>query len=237
MTDRTNEFGQAIGCDLPDWTARELPAPVIMEGRFCRLEPINADRHAADLHAAFSSAPDGRLWTYMAVGPFADALAYCDYLASLETSADPRHYAVIDLGSGKAVGTMALMRIDPKNGVIEVGSVTFSPLLQQTPISTEAQYLLMAYVFDQLRYRRYEWKCDHFNLPSRKTAQRLGFSFEGIFRQAVVYKGRSRDTAWFATIDSDWPKIASAFQAWLAPSNFDATGHQKHSLADLRAQQ
>ena len=234
MTDRTNEFGQTIGCDLPDWVPRELPAPVTLEGRFCRLEPINAGRHAADLHAAFSSAPDARLWTYMTVGPFADAQAYHGYLESAETSADPRHYAVIDLASGKAVGTMALMRIDPKNGVIEVGSVTFSPLLQQTPISTEAQYLLMAYVFDQLGYRRYEWKCDHFNEPSRKTARRLGFSFEGIFRQAVVYKGRSRDTAWFAIIDSDWPKTAAAFQAWLSPGNFDASGRQKHSLAELR---
>ena len=141
---------------------------------------------------------------------------------------------VIDLKSGKAVGTLSLMRIDPNNGVIEVGNVMFSPLLQQTPISTEAQYLLMAYAFDQLGYRRYEWKCDALNAPSRTTADRLGFTFEGVFRQAVMYKGRSRDTAWFSIIDSEWPKVKAGFESWLAASNYTADGKQKQSLKALR---
>lgn len=230
----TNAFGQAIGADLPGWSARPQPARVTLTGRFCRLEPIAA-HHAADLYAAYSQAPDARLWTYMSVGPFASLDAYQAYVRSIENSTDPRHFAVIDLATGKPVGTMALMRIDANNGVIEVGAVTFSPLLQQTPISTEAQYLLMAYVFDELQYRRYEWKCDHFNTPSRTTAQRLGFSFEGIFRQAIIYKGRSRDTAWFSIIDSEWPTLKAAFQTWLAPENFDAAGRQRQSLVQVRA--
>lgn len=141
---------------------------------------------------------------------------------------------MIDRASGHAVGTLALMRQDPAHGVIEVGHVTFSPKLKQTPLSTEAQYLLMAHVFEQLGYRRYEWKCDSLNAPSRRAAERLGFRFEGIFRQAIVYKERSRDTAWFSIIDSEWPKLREAFEAWLAPENFDAEGRQRRSLVELR---
>ncbi|ONQ53145.1 GNAT family N-acetyltransferase, partial [Burkholderia cenocepacia] len=133
-------------------------------------------------------------------------------------------YTVIDRATGRAVGTLALMRIDPANGVIEVGSVTFSPLLKRTPVSTEAQFLLMKYAFDTLGYRRYEWKCDDLNAPSRKAAARLGFRYEGTFRQAIVYRGRNRDTAWFSIIDGEWPDVRAAFEAWLAPENFDAEG-------------
>ena len=149
-------------------------------------------------------------------------------------SSDPLHFAVIDLASGKAVGTLALMRIDPANGVIEVGHVIFSPALQQSALSTEAQFLLMAYAFDTLGYRRYEWKCDDLNLPSRRAAERLGFVYEGTFRQAVLYKGRSRDTAWYAIIDSQWPALKAAFGAWLAPSNFDEQGRQHQPLSAFK---
>ena len=232
MSARTNEFGQPIGPVMPDWTPRAQPSGVTIKGRFCQLEPIDANKHAADLFAAYRTAPQG--WTYMVAGPFEREEDYRAYAETIAKSTDPRHYAVIDLKTGKAVGTLSLMRIDPNNGVIEVGNVMFSPLLQQTPISTEAQYLLMAYAFDQLGYRRYEWKCDALNAPSRTTADRLGFTFEGVFRQAVIYKGRSRDTAWFSIIDAEWPKVKAGFESWLAADNFTPDGKQKQSLKALR---
>jgi len=179
-------------------------------------------------------APDGRDWTYMMAGPFAEEAEYLAHLASLIESADPKHYTVIDRSSSRPVGTLALMRIDPASGVIEVGHVAFSPLLQRQRAATEAQFLMMSYVFDTLGYRRYEWKCDALNAPSRRAAERLGFRFEGVFRQAMVYKGRSRDTAWYAVIDRDWPLLRAAFRAWLDPANFDAEGRQRHGLAELR---
>ncbi|MFF7709412.1 GNAT family N-acetyltransferase [Pseudomonas sp. NPDC007930] len=231
---RTNAFGQPIGEPLPGWAPRPAPSGVTLSGRTCRLEPLNAAAHAADLYAAYSAAADGRDWTYLFVGPFESLEQYRQYAETAEQSTDPRHFAIIDLASGKPVGTMSLMRIDPTHGVIEVGNVTFSPLLQQSALSTEAQYLLMAYVFDTLGYRRYEWKCDSHNAPSRKAAARLGFSFEGVFRRALVYKGRSRDTAWFSVIAEEWPGLKAGFQAWLAPENFDAEGRQVKGLVALR---
>lgn len=234
MSTLTNEYGQPVGAPVPDWSARPLPSAATLEGVHCRLEPLDAQRHAQDLYAAYRAAPDGRDWTYMAVGPFDDEQAYRRHAEAAARSTDPRHYAVIDRKTGKAVGTLALMRIDPANGVIEVGHVTFSPLLKRTPISTEAQYLLMSHVFDELGYRRYEWKCDSLNAPSRAAAERLGFRFEGIFRQATVYKGRSRDTAWFSILDKEWPLQGEAFKAWLAAGNFDEQGKQRRSLAEMR---
>ena len=234
MAARLNEYQQPIGEPVTGWQPRERPARVTIEGQFCRIEPIDLDRHAADLFEAYGQAADGRDWTYLFAEPFTDFTAFREYLAKAASSNDPFHYAVIDRASGRAVGTFALMRIEPAHGVIEVGSVTFSPRLKQTPISTEAQYLLMRYVFDGLGYRRYEWKCDSLNAPSRKTALRLGFQFEGIFRQAIVYKGRNRDTAWFAIIDKDWPLAKAAFEKWLSKDNFDSQGKQRASLASLR---
>jgi RimJ/RimL family protein N-acetyltransferase len=231
---RTNEYQQPIGEPVIDWKARERPARIHIDGRHCRLEPVDVERHATDLFEAYNAASDGSDWTYLFVGPFTEFDAFRDYLTKAAASNDPLHYTVIDKTSGKAVGTLALMRIEPVHGVIEVGSVTFSPLLKQTRISTEAQYLLMRYAFDELGYRRYEWKCDSLNAPSRKTALRLGFEFEGIFRQAIVYKGRNRDTAWYAIIDRDWPRVRQAFERWLADDNFDAGGKQRASLAQLR---
>jgi RimJ/RimL family protein N-acetyltransferase len=231
---RTNEYQQPIGDAVDGWSARPRPARTVIDGKHCRIEPLDVAQHAADLFDAYGRASNGSDWTYLFAEPFSDFESFQRYLTQAAASADPLHYAVIDKASNKAVGTFALMRIEPVHGVIEVGSVTFSPLLKQTRISTEAQYLLMRYVFDDLKYRRYEWKCDSLNAPSRKTAARLGFEFEGIFRQAIVYKGRNRDTAWYAIIDRDWPRIEQAFERWLADDNFDASGTQRKSLAQLR---
>lgn len=231
MTTHHNTFGQPIGPDVPDWTARQRPGRVVLQGRTCRLEPLSVMAHADSLYGAFCAQTDASDWTYLFVGPFADADSYRHYLQAAAASEDPQHWAVIDQASGNAVGTLSLMRIDPVHGAIEVGNVTFSPLMKRTPVSTEAQYLLMKWVFDELGYRRYEWKCDALNAPSREAARRLGFSFEGIFRQAVIYKGRSRDTAWFSIIDSEWPARRAAFERWLAPDNFDSNGQQLTRLA------
>ncbi len=229
-----NAFGQPIGPTLPDWTPRALPPRERLEGRYCALEPLDADKHAADLHAAYMRAPDGRDWTYLFVERPGTEAEYRAYAERNAASKDPMHFAVLDNATGRAVGTLALMRIEPVHGVIEIGNITFSPLLQGTRLSTEAQYLCMSLVFDRLGYRRYEWKCDNFNAPSKQAAERLGFRFEGIFRQAVVYKNRNRDTAWFAIVDSEWPALRAAFQQWLAPENFDEKGAQRQSLAQLR---
>ncbi|KQW56500.1 GNAT family N-acetyltransferase [Variovorax sp. Root411] len=234
MPARQNDFGQSIGPDVPDWSPRALPPRQPIEGRFCTLEPLDVARHADDLYAAYAQAPDARDWTYLFSERSADLESIRAHAERAAKSTDPMHFAVIDRQSGRAVGTLALMRIDPAHGSIEVGSVTFSPLLKQTPMSTEAQYLLMKLAFDELGYRRYEWKCDNFNEPSKRAATRLGFQFEGVFRQAVVYKGRSRDTAWFSIIDSDWPALRTAFERWLAPGNFDAQGRQRMSLDKFR---
>lgn len=239
MQSRVNAFQQPVGPDLPDWTPRPRPPVAPIPGRYCRLEPLSAPCHAADLYHAFSQASDGSDWTYLSVGPFADAVAYRRFVeqAQAQAGGDPLHHAVIDSASGRALGLLALMRIEPAHGVIEVGHVTFSRLLQRTRIATEAQFLLMRRVFDELGYRRYEWKCDSLNAPSRAAAIRLGFQFEGIFRQAVVYRGRSRDTAWFSIIDSEWPALRAAYERWLGPDNFDAAGRQRQGLAALIAQE
>jgi RimJ/RimL family protein N-acetyltransferase len=234
MPARLNEYGQSIGPLVPEWTARALPPRRPIEGRYCTLEPLDAARHADDLYAAYAQAPDGRDWTYLFVERPGDLAATRAHVERAAQTADPMHFAVIDGQSGRAVGTLALMRIDPTHGAIEVGSVTFSPLLKQTPMSTEAQYLMMKLAFDELGYRRYEWKCDNFNEPSKRAAHRLGFQFEGIFRQAVVYKGRSRDTAWFSITDGEWPVLRTAFERWLSPENFDAQGKQRMALDHFR---
>lgn len=237
MSATLNEYGQTVGTSMPAWTVRQRPQHITIEGCRCRLEPLDVERHVTDLHAAYIQGADGRDWTYMVMGPFEDENSYRNYAEGAAASTDPLHFAVIDLKSGRAVGTLALMRIDPTNGVIEVGSVMFSPSLKRTALSTEAQYLLMKYVFDGLGYRRYEWKCDSLNAPSRTTAVRLGFQFEGVFRQAVVYKGRNRDTAWYSIIDTEWPAVCAAFGSWLAPDNFDEHGLQRKSLARVRDEQ
>jgi RimJ/RimL family protein N-acetyltransferase len=234
MTQYLNEYGQPIGMPLQEWQPRPWPCYEVFTGRYCRLEPLSAERHGRELYDAYAQAQDGRDWTYMFAEPFADEKTYLAYAKNIEQGRDPMHFAVIDLQSQRAVGTLALMRIDAQNGAVEVGHVAFSPLLKQTCMATEAHYLLMCYVFDRLGYRRYEWKCDSCNQPSRKAALRLGFQFEGIFRQAVVYKGRSRDTCWFSVIDGEWPLLKQAFERWLAVENFNADGTQRVKLDALR---
>jgi RimJ/RimL family protein N-acetyltransferase len=179
-------------------------------------------------------APDGRDWTYLFDERPEREKDFDVYLARLASSADPLHFTIIESRSIKAVGTAALMRIDPAHGSLEVGSITFSPRLKRTPAATESMYLLMRLAFDDLGYRRYEWKCDSLNAPSRAAALRYGFTFEGIFRNAVIYKDRSRDTAWYSITDHEWPGVRSAFEAWLDPSNFDEHGRQRQRLQDLR---
>lgn len=237
MEPRLNEFKQAIGNPLPEWHGAQVPKREVLAGRYCRIEPVDVERHAEGLYQAYSQAPDGRDWTYLAAGPFDSLAAYREYLTRIAALSDPLHYAVIDLASGKALGTLALMRIDPANGVIEVGSIAFSPALKQTRIASEAIFLLMQYAFDDLGYRRFEWKCDTLNGPSRAAALRFGFTFEGIFRQAIVYRGRNRDTAWFSIIDREWPARREGFTQWLETHNFDAQGRQIERLAELIARQ
>lgn len=229
-TARTNQYDQPIGPAMPDWTARSLPAADRLSGRFCTLERLDASRHADDLSAAYAAASDGSDWTYLPVGPFDSPASYRAWVHEQARTDDPRHYAVVDSSSGRAVGTLALMRITPAHGAAEVGWVVFSRAMQRTPLSTEAHFLLMRYVFDELGYRRYEWKCDSLNAPSRRAAERLGFTVEGTFRQATVYKGRSRDTAWFSLLDRDWPQVKTRFETWLASENFDADGKQRSAL-------
>ena len=230
---RKNAWGQPIGPARGDWRERPRPSRTPMSGRYCRLEPVDVTLHADDLFAAYMQAPDGRDWTYLFTERPADAEAFRVFLGKAAASNDPLHYAIIAADTGRAAGTAALMRIEPVHGVIEVGSITYSPRLKQTRAGTEAMYLMMRRAFDELGYRRYEWKCDALNLPSRRAAQRLGFSYEGVFRQATIVKGRNRDTAWFAMIDTEWPALREAYGAWLAPRNFDAAGRQRESLADL----
>jgi len=229
-----NELGQPVGFALDGWRARRRPERIAHHGQICRIEPLDAARHSADLYAAHSDDEDGRNWTYLPVGPFASFEAYHAWCIDAEASADPLHYTFIDLSVNKPVGTGSLMRMDPSHGVIEVGYLCYAPRMQRSRIATEAMYLMMRYVFDDLGYRRYEWKCDALNAPSRAAAQRLGFTFEGVFRQAKVNKGRNRDTAWYAVLDGEWPALKSRFEAWLQPDNFDAEGRQRRRLADLR---
>jgi RimJ/RimL family protein N-acetyltransferase len=269
-----NDYSQPIGLPLPDWTPPARPPRQPIEGRFCRLEPLDVHRHAAALFAAYAAEPDERSWTYLAYGPFSTPESYRDWMSTNCLGDDPLFFAILDVTDGQAVGggwhvpergcegrgdaaggnavfprpshpcpdratldgqvvgVASYLRIAPAAGSIEVGHLRYAPRLQRSPAATEAMYLMMRTAFE-LGYRRYEWKCDALNAPSRAAAQRLGLSFEGIFRQASVYKGRSRDTAWYATIDSEWPALRQAFLTWLDPANFDHQGRQRTRLSDL----
>lgn len=200
-----------------------------MAGRFCRLEPLTL-AHAPALWEAFGEDAEGRNWTYLANEPFTQFEDFEGYVMRSAGSVDPQFYAVVVTGA--AVGLASYLRITPAAGTIEVGHIHFSQRLQRTAAATEAMYLMMRRAFE-LGYRRYEWKCDALNAPSRRAAQRLGFSYEGIFRQALVTKGRNRDTAWYACIDREWSALSQAYQTWLAPENFDEHGRQRLSLAKL----
>ena len=221
-----NDHGQPIGEPL-EWAAVAPPPKHVLEGRWCRLEPLDAGRHAADLHEA-NVLDDGSMWTYMPYGPFDDLVAYTAWCEQMAAHEDPMFYAVIV--DGRAVGVASYLRIAPATGVIEIGHIAWSPRLQRTTAATEAVYLMVRHALEELGYRRVEWKCDGLNDPSRRAALRLGFEYEGTFRQATVYKARNRDTAWYAIIDRDWPRIRAAHDAWLDPTNFDDTGQQIEPL-------
>jgi RimJ/RimL family protein N-acetyltransferase len=232
---RRNALGQPIGEPVPGWTPRPRPPRTPIEGRFAAIEPVDPGRHAAELHEANAADREGRMWTYMGYGPFAALADYRRWMESACMGEDPLFHAILDKASGRAAGVASYLRIDPPVGVIEVGHIALSPALQQTVAATEAMFLMMSRVFDELGYRRYEWKCDSLNAPSRRAALRLGFAFEGIFRQATLYKGRNRDTAWYAVVDKDWPALKRAYERWLAPENFDADGRQRVPLGTLTA--
>jgi len=219
-----------------DKVPARLPDTRALFGGSVTIEPVSQARHGSDLWQSFAdSDPEGRLWTYMGYGPFAGEAAFQEWLAKCEASPDPRFYAIVPRNSGKPAGMASLMRITPEHGVIEIGNIWFSPSLQQTREATDALFVMMRHALDELGYRRLEWKCDALNAASRRAAERLGFRFEGVFRQATLYKGRNRDTAWYAVIDRDWPGTRDAFEAWLDPGNFDADGRQRGILSTLMA--
>ncbi len=224
---------QPIGNPVPDWKGAKQPEKTVLKGKSCRLEPLNADKHSHDLYSAFSLDNTGKLWTYMATEVFQSEAEFTQWASKNASLDDPIFYAIMDNKTDKAIGVAAYLRINPTMGSIEVGHLTFSPLLQRTVAATEAMFLMMQYAFDVLGYRRYEWKCDSLNSASCKAAKRLGFQFEGTFRQALVYKGRNRDTSWFSIIDKEWPALKSGFQAWLAKDNFDETGKQYQKLENF----
>ena len=227
-----NRLGQPVGAPVEGWRPPPFPPREPMAGRFCRLEALDAGRHAADLYQANGLDADGRNWTYLPYGPFQSLETYTRWIVTATASDDPQLWAIEDAVTARAVGVAAYLRIDPESGSIEVGHLNYSPLLQRRPAATEAMYLMMRQAFE-LGYRRYEWKCHALNAASRAAATRLGFSYEGLFRQARVNKGRNRDTAWYSVIDRDWPRLRGAFEQWLAPSNFDERGVQRVSLTSL----
>jgi RimJ/RimL family protein N-acetyltransferase len=220
---------------LPDWHPARAPAPVVLQGSRVRLEPFDAARHADELFAS-SHGPgaDTHLWDYLPYGPFAGVAELRAWIAAREDSTDPLFLAVVDTATDRAAGQASFLRAAPEHGSVEIGHIWIGAALQRTPAATEALALLVRHAFDALGNRRLEWKCDAANARSRRTAERLGFEFEGVFRQHMVVKGRNRDTAWFAILDGDWPRVRRAFDAWLAPENFDAGGRQRKALSDLR---
>ena len=228
-----NEYGQMIGKAVVGHTTGKLPAIDFLEGRYARIEALSVEKHAEDLLAVYGPDTPREMWTYLFQEPVADMEELISLLNQMLARKDCFFYAILDRETGKALGTFSLMRIDQNNRIVEVGTVIFSPELKGTRIGTEAQYLLARYVFEELNYRRYEWKCDALNLPSRRAAERLGFVYEGTFRQAVVYKGRTRDTDWLSMIDKDWPQVKARLEAWLAPKNFDKNGRQCKSLKEI----
>jgi len=214
------------------WQAARPPGRTALDGDLVRLEPVDVERHGRDLHAAQAGAPE--IWEYLPDGPFQSEHEFLEWLRASAASADPLFYAIVDRVSGKPLGMASYLRITPKHGVIEVGYIWYSPALQRTRQATEAMYVMARHVFDELGYRRYEWKCNALNEPSRRAALRLGFTYEGVFRQHMVVKDRNRDTAWYSMLDTEWAAAKAAFEAWLRPDNFDNAGRQRKSLAELR---
>lgn len=224
------EIEKEFGAPIPDWSLRPRPDAAPLQGQYARLERLDPAAHTADLHHA-NCADDG-IWDYLPYGPFDQMADYRAWVEEVAARPDPHFFAVQDRSSGRFGGVASLMRIDQDNGTIEVGHINFAAPLQKTRAATEAIYLLMSWAFEN-GYRRFEWKCDALNMGSRRAAQRFGFSYEGVFRQALIYRGRNRDTAWFACIDTEWPELRAAFTQWLAAENFDASGQQIMGLRQL----
>lgn len=232
MSNMFNPLGQPLGIPVPDWQGATRPVAEVRVGRLCRLEPLEPSVHAEDLYEALSLDSDGRNWTYLPYGPFDSVEDFASWLISVGQDQDVLFFVIISLESDKPVGIASYLRISPEQGSIEVGHLNFSPLMQRTPIATEAMWLMMKEAF-ALGFRRYEWKCNALNRALRRAAQRLGLSFEGVFRQAAVVKGYNRDTAWYAAIDRDWPALNEVLTQWLRTDNFDAQGRQRVSLSAL----
>ena len=235
MTQFLSEEGLPVGFPVPDWTPRQQLPRAPIDGNYCTVEPIDSARHGNDLFASLSSEANRQNWTYLPYGPFSDRQAFDEWLEQTCLGDDPMFHAIVDKAEGRAVGVASYLRINRSTGVIEVGHINFAKSLQGTRAGTESMFLLMSRVFDELGFRRYEWKCDALNEKSCRAAERLGFKPEGVFRQATIYKDRNRDTAWFSVIDADWPQLKSAFIAWLKPSNFDRGGNQHIDLREVRS--
>lgn len=229
-----DRFGKPVGHPIENWTGCVFPPRIDMVGDHVIVSPLDVARDARQLFEANSKALDGARFTYLPTGPFDDFDAYKAWLDGMAANSDPMLHTIIDVATNMAVGVAAFMRIDTNNGVVEIGNINYAPALSKTPGGTEAMYLMMRRAFDELGYRRYEWKCDDQNAPSRAAATRYGFTYEGTFRNHMIYKGRNRDTAWFSITVEEWPAIKAAFESWLAPENFDADGKQRKRLEDFR---
>ncbi|HVC78451.1 MAG TPA: GNAT family protein [Candidatus Micrarchaeaceae archaeon] len=216
------------------WSAAREPTRTAIEGDLVRLEVLDPERHATSLFKSSHAPGSDDLWQHLPYGPFAGRAEFTAWLEQRAASTDPLFYAVVDRESMRALGMASYLRIEPEHGVIEIGHIWFAPELQRTRKATEAIFLLARAAFDDLGYRRLEWKCDSLNLPSRRAADRFGFTFEGIFRQHMIVKGRNRDTAWFSITDGEWPLRKAAFEAWLSPGNFESAGKQRRRLAEIR---
>ncbi|MBV17786.1 MAG: GNAT family N-acetyltransferase [Thalassospira sp.] len=229
-----DDFGKPVGQPIDNWSGCEFPPRSDMVGNHVIVSPLDVARDAQQLFDANSKATDGSRFTYLPTNAFDDLSAYKAWLDGMTANADPILHAIIDKATNRAVGVAAFMRIDAANGVVEVGNINYAPALSKTIGGTEAMYLMMKRTFDELGYRRYEWKCDDQNAPSRAAAARYGFTYEGTFRNHMIYKGRNRDTAWFSITADEWPAIRAGFEAWMSPDNFDENGAQRTRLQDLR---
>lgn len=227
------ETGLPIGPPLERPGPAKAPERIVLDGRYCRLEPLDAARHGDDLWRAVTPPDAARRFQYLPVAAPRSRAEHDEWMETRSRSPDPFYFAVIDKRTGRAEGRQSLLRIDPPNQSIEIGDIYWGPAISRSAVSTEANYLFASYAFDRLGYRRYEWKCNALNAPSRRAAERFGFTYEGLFRRAVIVRGRTRDTTWFAMIEEEWPALKAAYEHWLDPANFDTEGRQRTSLADL----
>lgn len=228
-----NEFNQLVDIHIENWAPLRRPSKTVIQGQYCMLELLNINKHATNLFDSISTDNQGESWTYLPYGPFYTYPEFEEWLRVTMSDNDTLLYAVLDINTQLPIGIAGYLRINPEHGAIEVGHLHFSKLLKRTPAATEAMYLMMHYTFEELKYRRYEWKCNALNQASRDAALRFGFTFEGIFRQCNVFKNRNRDTAWFSILDKEWPEIRERFKRWLSPNNFDHQGNQRISLREI----